>query len=167
MNHVLTIKSLRDLDATCSCGKWSMLGSAFSLCEDDYILARANAMHAIHVGTRRKVETWAMTDSELANPAECTNDDMLLMLGDGDGDDPNVYILRNGRDANQYGDGASGVTRKDKRAARKAFTLQSRTIMQESEPNNGDNLPEPQPANQFRKVHTEDGRFMRFLRVKS
>lgn len=56
------------------------------------------------------IECWCFTEQELQNPKACTRDDFLLATGPGL-PDVGVFITRDGKATNQYGDGVFGVTK--------------------------------------------------------
>jgi hypothetical protein len=49
MKHTLHIESLRDLKASCSCGRWHYASPAFDREDSQYLKRKAKAEHDLHL----------------------------------------------------------------------------------------------------------------------
>lgn len=97
------------------------------------ILKKGDDMQDTPIRPQISQDRWAMSETDLKNPYECSSNDMLLATGPGV-PERGVYVYRHGLATNQYGDGSTGVQRKHAKAAESIETLTHEIEGQECEP---------------------------------
>lgn len=54
--HQIKVNSIRDLDVTCTCGRWAMVYTATAEDTDEKLLALARALHRRHLESVQRRE---------------------------------------------------------------------------------------------------------------